>query len=165
MNDLATSINEILLMMSLCSFNTDKTWYLFWPMIDRSHVLTLFWKRKEQSGVADVASLVKIIWMIFQTFFINGHCYLSSCWRVLQIPRKLSGANCLEMVGRISSWLCKFCVLKCHEQSNFKNFTLSDTSVFFIVFNISSSILVNLFKAGFSNLFFIVLLNALRASK
>ena len=64
--------------------------------------------------------------------------------------------NGLKMVGRMSSLLCNFCGLNSTEKSSSKSFISSDTSIFFIAFNISSSTHMNLFKSGYSNLFFIV---------
>ena len=88
MKRFATSISDSLSSTSLCSFKKDKELYLFWPIVDRSHVLILLCNEKERSGVADVAPLVRTIRTIVHTFLINERFSLSISWNMEQISWK-----------------------------------------------------------------------------
>ena len=67
--------------------------YLFWPIVERIQVLSPRCIEKDLSGVAEVATLVKTMQIIFHIFFSICRFSVSISWRCFQISRKSTGEN------------------------------------------------------------------------
>ena len=137
----------------------------FWPIVELSQVLIFLCIEKNRSGVADVAPLVSTIRMKVQISFIIRRFSSSMSWNVLQISRKLTGADCLKIAGMISSSLSNWMWSKSSSKLASKTFHFFDELALLMAFKSRSSMFLNFFNAGCSDRSLMALMTASRAPK